>query len=228
MVSEHAYDVLFINRASFRTCPKFLVCKALYEHIKRVTCLNSTRDCRTCDLKDRCIFHRLSGEYFARYPAILVERNLIEKQDFEPRETLTVRIRLIGNTEYRGYIDGFFDQMTMIKGFPVMVRKGEAVTLNSGVLENRVVNVMTPVVGRITDQIEYYRSSYQCDFQCAMKPDIVDERKVHDRRSYRIDRCRIMTSGWIGKIHVTRIDERLLRIGFGKTNFMGGGKTQCE
>ncbi len=167
----------------------------------------------------------MSGEEFKFYPAILINRDLIEKTVFDLEESLILNFFLIGNENYKGYVLGFFEQLNSLMGFSIKCDLIEVALLkkeNKGMVKTRIV---TPfVIVDLTEQAEYYLRTYEVALPIKSNFKIVQSRSVFDKRRFVIDRKTITTSGIIGELMFDAIDSRYFTIGIGKSNFIGGGQ----
>jgi adenine-specific DNA glycosylase len=225
MVTHFSYQITLLERCRFRHYPRFFVYRLIMGYIKRLTCLRSERNCRTCPLTDQCIYYQLSGENFRKYPAVTIRRNMVEQVQYEAQERIIFDVFLIGHKPFRGYVEGFFDQLKMIEKHPVYVQLIRIDDLDKQVICNRDFHIITPLSNiHFQDQLDYYHEQYETSFELTGFNEIKDKRVVRDQTYYRIDRETFRLFGVIGKVHIDRIDHALQLIGIGQTNFIGGGQ----
>jgi hypothetical protein len=226
MVTRHSFVVTMLDQAAFTKDPRFLVYKGLMEHIKRLTCLTSERRCEGCPVAGKCIYHRLTGENWTGYPALLVKRGLIGTRRFKAGESFDVDIHMVGNAAYVGYIEGFFSMLDVLTGFRVHARHISSETIKEEVAPGHPFTITTPVPHvDFRDQLAYYARQYGVTLTMTLPVEIEKERLIRDRTVYRIDRHTFKMEGMVGTMRIDAIDKRLLAIGLGSLNFLGGGST---
>ncbi len=225
MVTHFVYELTFIDHVRFKQCPKFLLYKTFFKHLKKLTCLETHQTCNGCVLRSRCLYHKYSGENFATYPALLVKRNLIEKQNFRAGDSLVIEFYALAATSLFGYIEGFFNHMTTLVNTVVRVKLIKKDVLSSENLYDQVFQIMTPLVNFMPiEQMNYYDQAYGCRLDIGDYEIVGRMRTVQDRRIYHLDSNKVVMSGDIGSIRVTWINRIWIEIGLGYTNFLGGGQ----
>jgi len=224
MVTHYIYEIQLLTDAEFRMCPMFLLYRKLMRKIKKLTCLRSDHTCRHCPLQDQCIYYALSGENFKFYPAIMIKRNLVEQTKYSFRSSFRVELFLLGNKAFKGYIESFFEDLTNIDRNPVTARQNRAATLEPNLLKEKTCRLMTPFKDTdLKGQLHYYMEKYSCHFELSNPSIVKNMRRVYDQARYRLDDTVIRINGVLGDIFFDSLDARLLEIGIGQTNYLGGG-----
>ena len=79
--------------------------------MKKIICVNSKLyKCENCIKKENCLYYFLSGEDFKGFPAIIVNRQLLEKKKYNKNESLELSFYLIGTaTQYVDFISEYLD-----------------------------------------------------------------------------------------------------------------------
>ena len=89
MILQISYQIRFPLGAEFQSDPKYLFIKKIYSNMKKIICVNSKLyKCENCIKKENCLYYFLSGEDFKGFPAIIVNRQLLEKKKYNKNESL--------------------------------------------------------------------------------------------------------------------------------------------
>lgn len=225
MVTKYTYNITILEHCQFRQCPKFVIYQQFYRQLKKLTCLETHQKCSECALQNRCIYYRYSGENFQKYPAIIVHRELIEKQRFDFGDLIQIEFVALTPPAFLGYIESFFDQLNMLMGINVRTKMISKLVLDENLMMNKKLKVKTPLIDlNVLEQSLYYEKYYNCKLVIGNGRWTCDQRTLTDRRIYRLDNHKTFIFGEIGDVEFDLIDMRWLDIGLGHTSFIGGGK----
>ncbi len=233
MITKFKVKISFVQGAFFQQCPKLLFYKMIINKIKRITCINEKYRCSNCEYNNKCIYFNLSGENFKEYPAIIVSRTIFEKRQYKDRDVLEVDFYLIGKWQscsdlFESYIADTQKYGLTKNRYPFIIKEFKKEVLNEVKQTLSEIKFLTPYVnGDLNKQIIYYNDKYDTNFYPTNLIILNEDAKMYYERKYIwIANERIRYSGKIGSLYVEKvsIDKRILNVGLGKLNFLGGGK----
>lgn len=224
MINQYVYEITFLEDAFLSECPKYLIIKYFFHAFKKITCLNSEKKCDGCLFQNQCIYYFYSGEHFLRYPAVLIQRNLIEKQNYRAGDVLSILLYSMLPQTQIGYIDAFFNELQTIERYQVRPNKIAVNQVKEHIMFNQTFDIISPVnIEYLREQRDYYASRYHCLLDMSLSSVIMQRKTWNDRRCYRINGQSLKLEGSLGQITFSSLDHRWMMIGIGHLNFIGGG-----
>jgi len=226
MVVHYQYKIKFPFGAVFNKCPKYLIYSGLMNKIKKLTCIDTNQICYRCLFQNQCIYHHISGEDFSCYPAILIEKKTMEKKCYAKDDIFILNFYLFSNLlPYEGYLRGYIEESNQFYNQFYQIFSYQKTVLQAGYNYSGDIKLITPCqeIENLSSQIEYYNSKYKCKLLIPKQIIFSNEKIIFDETRYFINNNRFFLGGKIGTIKIVEMDSIFIMIGFGKTNFLGGG-----
>ena len=212
------------------------VYRRLIGFIKDLMCFNPSSKCVDCPKKQQCRYYKMTGENFAYYPGALVHNELFEKKHYKSNEQKEFLFYFVGNNEiYKDYVEFFFEQMrqSLFGNFFYLN------SVSSNDMENECVHIkrasiITPIESTdlknaYNEMALYYNAKYDTDFKLLKSAIETDNIRNIKWDVIRLKTRNIKVNGYIFKINNDEIfDKRLLTIGMGKYNYIGGGQIEIK
>lgn len=204
--------------------------------VKHLMCFNMQSKCKVCSKSKECRYYKMMGNNFIGYPGIFIHNPLFETKHLAENEQKKFVFYFIGeNCAFVDYVELFFEQLNhnlFNSLFILNEINDEEMEKDSFVVSQ--LQIWTPIeTESFTDAYNkmalFYNALYGTKF------DLLSE-MIHIENSKRIywDTIRLKTRsikvhGYVGKVICdSALDSRLLAIGIGKYNFLGGGQIEIE
>lgn len=237
MIIKTSITLKFPAGAFFTEAPALIFYKKLLQMIKKISCMNPDIKCNECPLQKDCRYFWITGNNFERTPGIFCKHEFFDPKLFTALEQCVIEIIWIGEAkDYSVLIEPMLDFMNhILNGQVFQLQKIESEQIESKLLRIKASNVVSPFAGK-QDQFfkkmkndfeELYQESLdlpdkEFQFVPAMKTNM-DPIKLSTRR--------INPSGFTGRIEFeepVEMDSRMIDLGIGSSNFIGGGKLEVE
>ena len=156
-----------------------------------------------------------------------MRRDFFEKRIFQPGEKWRIDLILLSKvTVYQDYIRAFFEEENMLGEVFYQITDFKRAPLVISGLYSGTLKVETPVMGEeeIANQVLYYAERYGCDVHGTPQLTFEREKILFDENPYWLNGRRITVSGKVGLLRCINLDRMFLKIGIGKTNYIGGGR----
>ncbi len=167
------------------------------------------------------------GEDFKGFPAIIVNRQLLEKKKYNKNESLELSFYLIGTaTQYVDFISEYLDTTNKLWNNFFQKRLMKVEYLDDTELYNGKLKSET----LLTDMNEiplclcYYNEKYNCQYIIPDTKIVLEGSYIRDFNYYQINLKRFYFNGFKMIIEVKNYPAIFMRIGIGKNAFLGGGK----
>ncbi len=231
MIREITYLIKFPLGASFQKPFKYLLLKSIFNDIKDKTCSNKERLCKECQESKNCLYHLLSGEDFKEFAGVIVDKAYLEKQSFSIQDSIKVSFYLIGITSiYEDFIHEYFRTHDFLKKQYFQKILIESNNLDESKNYDGYVRFITPFNEKtnINNQLSYFNCNYKTEFETVCMIEKQEGKFVKDETNYYFSKQKFRLNGYIGKYAVKNYSRALMKIGIGKENIIGGGRSICE
>lgn len=234
MIKQIDVVISFPLGASFTGNLNIDVYRRLIAFIKDLMCFNIQTKCKDCIKNKQCRYYQMVGNNFSDYPGILIKNNLFDKRHFKQGEQKEFTFYFIGNNEmYLDYVELFFDQLNQLL-FQNMFYLN---SIQIKELENRKVKIngycSTPIEiedfnASYNKMVLFYNAVYETSFDLMIGNNLLQNIRKISWDPIKLKTRKIYVKGYVGKISLENVDERLLNIGIGKYNYLGGGYIEIE
>ena len=237
MIKHTQVILTFPLGAQFHDGFSILLYKKLVHYIKDLMCFNISCKCNDCEHHSQCRYYHVFGENFAGYPGIIIKNDLFEKKIYQKGEQRVIDFYFVGDVGlYVDYIEIFFNSLNqkIFGNFFYLNSISTKVIQPSIINHNFVANFSTPIETYETSEcynrmVQYYNQKYNSRFMLMNEvSQIINPKKVEWPILHFVTRT-VYVKGYIGKSCMqANVDQRLLTIGIGKFNYIGGGQVESE
>lgn len=211
--------------------------KKLVRYIKDLMCFHINCKCNDCEQRSQCRYYHVFGENFSGYPGIIIKNDLFEKKIYQKGEQRVINFYFVGDVGlFTDYIELFFNSMNqkIFGNFFYLNSVSTNVIKPSFIDQSFLVKFTTPIETYKTSEsynqmIQYYNHKYNCSFTLMDEAlQIANPKQVSWPVIHFVTRA-IYVNGYVGKSCMqAQVDQRLLLIGIGKYNYIGGGQVESE
>lgn len=206
--------------------------------IKDLSCLCVNTKCIECDVCSNCKYYKITGNNFSKYPAVFIRFDLFEKKIYAKNELKSFDFYLIGNnSKFQDYISLFFENLHQnLSGSFFYLKEVKVTDLEESFASTAKVKLLTPIekssfIDSYNEMIQYYNDNYSTSFLLISAEEQITEEREVTLPIFSVSTRKITGKGKIQNIFFSNeivLDERLLLLGIGKFNFMGGGQVEIE
>lgn len=238
MIKKVSITISFPQGANFIDGINEIIYRRFINFVKDISCICIDCRCKECNEKEICKYFKLTGRNFSDYSGIIIKNDFFDKRNYSCNEQKKFVFYFVGEMgKYTEYITIFFEQMNqMILNNLFYLKEINTESLDSAFLKCNGLRIKTPIVSKdfiqeYNQQITYYNQFYKTDFSLIDGEAKIEFEQKIELTPFKAKTKNVSINGYVGNIRFKQpilLDKRLLEIGIGKFNFIGGGLIEIE
>lgn len=246
-IKRAEYTLRFLTEANFVEDPEISIYKSIFKRLKRILCINTQKECKTCQHNSKCLYSYVTAGDFLNIDMmpIIVKKPLISKKHVGEGKTIKLELVFLGDAALHADFIDFILKEFEVKGlfkesykFVIARRYLYNISLNKSNSPIKNIDVLTPIdrtdnvfsyekekierlnrLYHITDEpIELVEEPYKTNFI-----------QFNFNRALHLGANKIKLNGYVGKltfinpVELTPLLAIMKIIGAGRYYGIGGG-----